>query len=69
MRQRLQIVNGDAVLEITEESTVKRRLSEKGLLRAKENLETTIARAQASLAEVKRALTRINNAKTETPAQ
>lgn len=49
MEKRLQHINGDTVLEITEEKTVKTRLSEKELLRKQDYLETSITKFQAEL--------------------
>lgn len=57
--KRLQRLANDTILEITEQVTVKRRLSEKSLLRQKENLETSIADFIAKLAEVNASLAEI----------
>ncbi|MFC3644424.1 hypothetical protein [Aquibium oceanicum] len=52
MRQRLQTINDDTVLEITEEKPMKRRFSQEALLRHKEYLEQSIAHLQRALTEV-----------------
>lgn len=49
MSNRLQTVNGDTVLEITETEQVKHRLSEKRLLARKEYLTLSINRFQDQL--------------------
>ena len=61
--QRLQEINGDAVLEITEEVT--KRLSEKALLRQQAQLEQSIAALEKRLAEVNADLEAITIAKNE----
>lgn len=60
---RLQQINGDTVLEITEQVT--RRISEKSLLRQKEQLEQSVQAFQRRLAEVNADLEKITNAKNE----
>lgn len=65
MRTRLQVVNGDAQLEITESADVKRRLSEKALVRRKENLQISISRFEADLALVEADLALLSAAKYE----
>lgn len=63
MTQRLQTINDDTVLEITESQPVKTRLSEKTLLRNKAYLEASIANFQLSLDKVNADLAKIQNAK------
>lgn len=69
MAQRLQMINGDAVLEITRATSEKHRLSENTLLRRKENLEDSIAHFKTKLAEVSVSLALINTAKNEALAK
>lgn len=52
MEKRIQSINGDTVLEITEAKPVKVALSEKALLRQKEYFEKAIAKFQAGLQTV-----------------
>lgn len=52
MEKRLQTINKNTVLEITENKPVKRTLSEKSLLRRREYLEQGIAKFQGELAVV-----------------
>ena len=52
MEKRLQTIEGDTILEITEDQPVKRRLSEKTLRRQKAYLEQSIAAFQQTLDEV-----------------
>lgn len=66
MKRRLQTVNGDTVLEITEDVPSKRRLSEKTLLRSRQHLTESIAHFQAQLALVDEGLALITAAKNET---
>lgn len=60
MTRRLQTINDDTVLEITEEQSVKQRLSENTLLRQKAYLEQSIIHFQARLDEVNSQLALIN---------
>ena len=59
MEKRLQQVNGDTVLEITDTVPVKTRHSEKDLLSRKQYLATMIAKCTAGLAEVNARLAEI----------
>lgn len=59
MIERLQEANGDTVLEITETTNVKRRLSENALVSRKARLEQSIAKFTAALAETEAALNQI----------
>lgn len=52
MGKRLQTINHDTVLEITETKPVKRILSEKALVRRREYLEQGIAKFEGELAVV-----------------
>lgn len=63
MAERLQRVNGDTVLEITEPMAAKTRLSENALLRQKAYFETAIAKFQAGLDDVNAKLAMIYAAK------
>lgn len=63
MTERLQEVNNDTVLEITENLPVKTRLSEKALLRQKTYFESGILKFQAGLDKVMADLAKIQNAK------
>lgn len=65
MQKRLQTTADDIVLEITEERPMKRRLSEKALLRHKEYLKQSITHFQAALTEVNASLELIDTAKNE----
>lgn len=56
MQKRLQQINDDTVLEITETKPVKVRLSQKSLLRRKQYLEQAIEQFQGELVEVQKAL-------------
>jgi hypothetical protein len=60
MEKRLQHVNGDTVLEITQPETVKVRLSEQGLLRRKTYLEAGITKFTNELAETNEKLAQIH---------
>lgn len=59
MEKRLQQVNNDTVLEITETKPVKTRLSEKQLLRQQASLESAITRFNERLSDVKEKLAMI----------
>lgn len=59
MERRLQQVNDDTVLEITETKPVKTRLSEKQLLRQQAYLESAITRFNEQLSDVKEKLAMI----------
>lgn len=63
MAERLQIMGDDVVLEITESEAVKRRLSEKTLLRRKHYLEQSIAKFSAALEATVAKLAQITQAK------
>lgn len=52
MEKRLQEINNDTVLEVTETAPIKQRYSESALLSRKEYYETMIAKCQAGLLEV-----------------
>jgi hypothetical protein len=60
MVKRLQKINGDTVLEITEDVPVKTRLSVNTLLRQKEYFEASIREFQARLADVNASLIQIH---------
>ena len=63
MEQRLQTTADDTILEITEATSSKRRLSEKALLRRIENLKSSIGRFTTQLAAAEADLALITNAK------
>lgn len=60
MRKRLQTINGDTVLEKTEDVPHHVRYSENSLRRKKEYLEASIADFRAALAEVDAQLAEIH---------
>lgn len=60
MSRRLQTINGDTVLEITDTAPVKTRLSENDLLRRKTYLEEAITKFQTELEDVNGKLAQIN---------
>lgn len=66
MEHRIQMVNNDTVLEITENQVVTSRFSEKSLLRTKANLVEAIDRFKARLSEVDDNLALIASAKRDT---
>lgn len=57
--KRLQSLNGDTVLDITEPTVLKVRLSEKDLLRRKAYLEESITKFQERLADTEGKLSQI----------
>lgn len=57
--KRLQQVNGDTVLEITDTEPVKTRLSEQTLLRHEQYFVDAIAKFEAELAKVREKLAEI----------
>lgn len=59
MIKRIQEVDGDIILEITENSSVKRRISEKALLRRQERLRAAIERFEGELGEIDRQLAEV----------
>lgn len=61
--KRLQSVNGDTVLEITEQTVLKVRYSENDLLRQKSYLEQSIAQFQERLDATNAKLAQINDEK------
>lgn len=66
MEKRLQRINGDTVLEITQDVPVKTRLSENSLLRQKQYFKDSIARFQALLLSVEDQLSQIYAEKEKT---
>ena len=52
MIKRFQEIDGDLVLEITENSAIKRRISEKSLLRRQEKLRAAVERYENELEEI-----------------
>jgi hypothetical protein len=60
---RIQVVNGEPVIEETETRTFKRHIRESDLLRRKAYFEGMIEKGQAGLARVEAHLTQIQNAK------
>lgn len=63
IQARVQTINDDTVLEVTEMVPVKTRYSETRLLERKTYLESMIAKLQADLLEVNARLNDIDNAK------
>ena len=63
MTSRLQTVNGDTVLEITDTQTTKIRHSEKRLRERKERLEVAIDRFRDEIVGIDAILTQIENEK------
>lgn len=63
MDTRIQTINDDTVLEVTEVVSQKTRYSEADLLRRKEYYEGMIAKCGAELAEVDALLANIQNEK------
>jgi len=63
METRIQSINNDTVLEVTEMAPVKTRHSENNLLERKDYFETMIAKCQAGLDEVNVLLANITNEK------
>lgn len=57
--KRLQSLNGDTVLDITEPTVLKVRLSENDLLRRKAYLEDSITKFQERLADTEAKLSQI----------
>lgn len=53
---RVQEINGDTVVEITEQQPVKIRISENALLRRRDYLTASIARFQSELSTTELAL-------------
>ena len=59
MTKRLQSVNGDTVLRVTETKPVTVTLSEKALIRRREQLQDAMAKFQGELAVVEEQLSMI----------
>jgi len=59
MTKRLQSVNGDTVLKVTETRPVTVTLSEKTLLRRREQLQAAMAKFQGELAVIEEQLSMI----------
>ena len=65
METRLQQINDDTVLEITETKDVKTRYSEKQLLSQRSYFEEMLLKAQAGLDKVNDLLAQIHNEKSK----
>ena len=63
MNSRLQTINGDSVLEITETRPVTVRYSEKFLMRRRDYLEQAIAKFEGQLATVNEQISMIHERK------
>jgi len=65
MKTRLQIINGDRMIEITEDTPRKRLVSENRQMERKAYLEAAIGKFQAELDECNAYLAMINTKATE----